>query len=164
MKRAVLALLMLFHAALAAAASVPNAHQEPTRMHAKGTFDVTVKPQQPDNDQARAAGLARLSLDKRFAGALAATSQGEMLASGGGSSPSGAYVALERVSGTLDGREGSFVLLHSAMMTGGVPRDWSVKVVPDSGTGKLAGLSGSMTITIADGKHFYDFAYELPEL
>lgn len=133
-------------------------------MHARGTFEVSVKPQQPDNEPAKASGLARLSLDKRFIGALAGVGQGEMLASGGGSSSSGAYVALERVSGTLDGREGSFVLLHSAVMTDNVPKDWSVKVVPDSGTGQLAGIAGSMTITIADGKHFYNFAYTLPGL
>lgn len=129
-------------------------------MHAKGTFEVSVKPQQPDNEAARASGFARLSLDKRFAGALTGQGQGEMLASGG--APSGGYVALERVSGTLDGREGSFVLLHSAVMADNVPKDWSVKVVPDSGAGQLAGIAGSMTIMVVDGKHFYDFAYSLP--
>lgn len=129
--------------------------------HATGRFDVEVQPQQPDNPQAQAAGLGRLSLDKQFHGALQARSQGEMLASGDGTE-SGAYVAIEKVDGTLDGRRGSFVLVHRAVMNRGTPENWSVDVVPDSGTGQLAGLRGSMTITVAGGEHLYDFEYALP--
>ena len=130
-------------------------------MHAQGRFDVKVAPQTPDNPQAQSAGLARLSIDKRFHGPLEATSQGEMLASGDGAQ-SGAYVALEKVTGALDGRRGIFVLMHSAVMVRGVPQNWSVVVVAASGTEELAGLAGSMTITIADGNHSYDFGYSLP--
>ncbi|WP_250887240.1 MULTISPECIES: DUF3224 domain-containing protein [unclassified Rhodanobacter] len=148
------------------AASAPTATPAPTftestAMHATGHFDVKVAPQTPDNPQARASGLARLSLDKQFHGDLDAVSQGEMLAAGDGTT-SGAYVALEKVSGKLHGRSGSFVLVHRALMVGGAPQEWTVAVVPDSGTGELAGLGGAMTITIADGKHGYDLAYTLP--
>lgn len=136
--------------------------QEPVIMHANGTFDVKVVPQKPDNPQAQAAGLGRLSIDKRFHGALEATGQGEMLTAGDGEH-SGAYVAIEKVTGSLQGREGSFVLLHSAVMNRGVPENWSITVMPDSGTEQLAGLGGTMQITITEGKHFYDFRYALPE-
>lgn len=131
-------------------------------MHAQGTFDVKATPQAADNSEAKAAAISRLSLDKRFHGALDATSQGEMLAIGDGVE-SGAYVALEKVSGTLNGREGSFALMHRAVMVRGTPQGWTVTVVPDSGTGALAGLDGSMTITITDGTHYYDFQYTLPD-
>lgn len=131
-------------------------------MRVQGTFDVKVIPQAADNPEAKAANVSRLALDKRFYGSLDATSQGEMLAIGDGVE-SGAYVALEKVSGTLDGRKGSFALMHRAAMVRGTPQDWSVAVVPDSGTGELIGLDGSMTITITDGTHYYDFQYTLPD-
>lgn len=130
--------------------------------HAKGSFDVKVTPQQADNAPAKAAQLGRLSIDKQFHGDLEAVSQGEMLASGDGNH-SGAYVALEKVTGTLGGHTGSFYLLHSAVMVSGKPQDWRINVVPESATGELTGLSGRMTITItADGKHHYEFDYTLP--
>lgn len=131
-------------------------------MYAKGTFDVTVNPQQPDNPQAEAAGINRLSLDKRFHGALDATSQGEMLAIGDGST-SGAYVALEKVTGSLDGRRGSFALMHRSGLRGGDPENWSILVVPGSGTGELSGIDGEMEIKIVDAKHYYEFRYTLPD-
>lgn len=151
---------------LAVAASLPSAAlartpTEPVPMHAAGNFDVKIQPQTPDNPQARASGLGRLSLDKQFHGDLDATGQGEMLAAGDGTT-SGAYVALEKVAGKLHGRSGTFVLVHRALMVDGTPREWTVAVVPGSGTGELAGLGGTMTITIADGKHGYDLAYTLP--
>ncbi|GAB2492035.1 DUF3224 domain-containing protein [Pseudoxanthomonas sangjuensis] len=130
-------------------------------MHATGTFDVKVKPQQPDNDDAKAAGLARLALDKKFHGALEGESHGEMLALGDGTT-AGAYVAIETVSGRLDGREGSFGLVHRALMRDGKPEQWSILVVPGSGTGGLAGIDGELTITIANGVHSYDLSYTLP--
>ncbi len=147
-------------AVVSATASAPTS-TEPAAMHATGHFDVKVAPQTPDNPQARASGLARLSLDKQFHGDLDATSQGEMLAAGDGTT-SGAYVALEKVSGRLHGRSGTFVLVHRALMVDGVPQEWTVVVVPGSGTGDLAGLAGAMTITIAGGKHGYDLSYTLP--
>jgi hypothetical protein len=84
-----------------------------------------------------------------------------MLTAGTSVKASGAYVAIEKVSGTLHGRTGSFVLQHSGTMTQGAPL-LTITVVPDSGTGQLAGITGKMNITIADGKHSYDFEYTLP--
>lgn len=153
--------LLLALAVSLPAAALAQTHTEPVTMHATGHFDVKVSPQTPDNPQAKASGLARLSLDKQFHGDLDAISQGEMLAAGDGST-SGAYVALETVSGKLHGRSGSFALVHRALMVAGTPREWTVVVVPGSGTGELVGLDGSMTITIADGRHDYDFSYTLP--
>jgi len=129
-------------------------------MHALGTFEVKIQPQTADNPPAQASGLGRLSLDKLFQGDLEATGQGEMLVSGDGSK-SGAYVAIEKITGTLHGRSGSFVMVHRALMVQGTPQEWTVVVVPDSGTGALEGLSGSMRILIAGGKHSYDFSYAL---
>lgn len=130
--------------------------------HAKGTFDVTVQPQQRDTPQAQAAGVDRLSLDKHFHGVLDATSQGEMLAIGDGST-AGAYVALEKVTGSLDGHHGSFALMHRSGLRGGHPENWSILVVPGSGTEQLRGIDGEMQITIVDGKHHYDLQYTLPD-
>ena len=125
--------------------------------HARGTFDVKLTPQPADSG----AVPGRMSLDKRFHGDLEGTSQGQMLAATTAVEGSAGYVAIERVSGTLEGRQGSFVLQHSGTMDRGTPR-LSVTVVPDSGTEGLAGLQGRMAITIEGGKHFYDFEYSLP--
>jgi hypothetical protein len=131
-------------------------------LHASGPFEVKIDPQPPD-EKGGGAAIGRMFLDKRFHGDLEATSKGTMLAAGtGAKNSSGGYVALEIVTGTLKGRTGTFVLQHSATMSRGVPQ-LSVIVVPDSGTGQLAGLAGKMNINIADGKHSYDFEYTLPE-
>jgi|SRR5436305_1656605 len=124
--------------------------------HASGTFEVKLTP------QAEEASLGRLSIDKQFHGDLEATSKGQMLTAGTAVKGSAGYVAIERVSGTLQGRSGSFVLQHSGTMTRGVPQ-LTITVVPDSGTAQLAGLSGKMAIDIADGKHSYEFDYTLAE-
>ena len=84
-------------------------------------------------------------------------------AQGGGGRKDGAYVAMERVTGTLHGRAGSFALVHRALMRDGTPQDWTVVVVPGSGTGALAGLEGSLRITVEQGMHFYDIEYTLPQ-
>jgi Protein of unknown function (DUF3224) len=131
--------------------------------HAAGPFDVKVVPQKPDTQIARAANLGRLTIDKRFHGDLEGISKGEMLATQTDVPGSAGYVALERVTGTLKGRAGSFVLQHSATMTRGTPVS-SITVVPDSGTGELRGLSGKMTITVAsDGGHSYQFDFRIDE-
>lgn len=127
---------------------------------AHGSFDVKVTPQGED-DAADGVTLARLSLDKQFHGTLEATSRGTMLAAGTAVPGSAGYVAIERVRGTLDGRAGSFVLQHIGTMTRGAPQ-LTIRVVPDSGTGDLAGIAGAMTIEITDGKHAYDFDYTFP--
>jgi hypothetical protein len=103
-----------------------------------------------------------MSLDKQFHGDLEATSKGEMLTAMTEVKGSAGYVAIERVSGTLHGRTGSFVLLHRGIMTGG-GQELSLTVVPDSGSGELVGLAGKMQIKIVEGKHFYEFEYTLAE-
>ena len=129
--------------------------------HASGPFQVKVTPQKPDSQVARSANLGRLSIDKRYHGDLEGTAKGEMLATQSEVKGSAGYVALERVTGRLLGRSGSFVLQHSATMKRGVPK-LSIKVVPDSGTAELAGLSGSMRITVApDGAHTYEFDFRI---
>jgi hypothetical protein len=128
--------------------------------HASGSFDVKIEPQNPDNAPARESALGRMSIDKQFHGDLEATSKGEMLSFMNRDAGSGGYVALERVTGTLGGHSGSFVLEHNATMDRGVPM-LNIIVVPGSGTGELAGISGTMKIRIASGKHFYDFDYEI---
>ena len=101
-------------------------------------------------------------MDKQFHGDLEGTSKGEGLGVHTEVEGSGGYVGLERVSGTLNGRSGTFILQHSSTGSRGIQKQ-SVTVVPDSGTGQLAGLAGSMTIKITDGKHFYEFEYALPD-
>lgn len=126
-----------------------------------GTFDVTITPETL-SDTAAQSGLGRLSLAKRYHGALDASAQGEMLSVRASVAGSAGYVALERVDGSLDGRHGSFYLQHSGSMTRGEPA-LSVTVVPDTGTEQLQGLSGSLAIRIEGGKHYYDFTYEIAE-
>lgn len=126
---------------------------------ASGTFEVKLSPQAPD-DKSENSAVGRMLLDKQFHGDLEATSKGQMLAASTAVAGSAGYVAIEQVSGTLHGRGGTFVLQHSGTMTRGVPQ-LIVAVVPDSGTGQLAGLAGKMEINIADGKHLYDFQYTL---
>lgn len=128
---------------------------------ARGEFDVNVVPQ-PAGEKATSATLGRMSLDKRFHGDLDGTSVGEMLTAGTEVQGSAGYVAMERVTATLHGRGGSFALQHSGTMTRGEPQ-LTITVVPDSGTGELAGLAGRMEITIAGGKHSYDFEYTIAE-
>jgi hypothetical protein len=131
--------------------------------HASGPFDVKINPQKPDNPVSEAANFARMTIDKQFHGDLEGTSKGEMLATSPDATGSGVYVALERVTGSIKGRSGSFVLHHTGIMTRGVPL-LTIEVVPDSGTGQLIGLTGKMMINIAkDGKHSYDFEYTLTE-
>jgi len=130
-------------------------------VHASGTFEVKVAPQTATEFET-SVGLARYSLDKEIHGDLEGTSKGEMLATNTEVKGSAAYVALEKVTGTLNGRAGSFVLQHSASMTSN-SQQMLITVVPDSGTGQLAGISGKMAIKIAEGgKHSYDLEYTLP--
>jgi len=129
--------------------------------HATGTFEVKLAPQ-PTDANADGPFLGRMSIDKQFHGDLEGTSRGEMLAAGTSVEGSAGYVAMERVSGTLHGRTGTFVLQHSGTMNRGAPR-LTVNVVPDSGTGQLVGLTGTMNIIIADGKHSYELDYSLPD-
>lgn len=131
------------------------------KQHVSGPFDVKVTPQKPDTQIARAAALGRLTIDKRYHGDLEATAKGEMLATQTETRGSAAYVALERVTGTLQGHNGSFVLQHSATMERGATHS-SITVVPDSGTGQLAGITGEMRIRIdLEGGHSYEFDFRI---
>ena len=135
--------------------------KEPVLKHARGSFDVKVTPQ-PPGDTPEGAAIGRMTRDKQFHGDLDAKSKGQMLSAGTAVEGSAGYVAMELVSGTLNGRTGTFVLQHSATMTRGAPQ-LSITVVPDSGTGQLTGLAGRMSIIIVDGKHSYEFDYTLAE-
>jgi hypothetical protein len=129
------------------------------RISATGTFEVKITPQAPDGTSEESS-VGRMLIDKQFHGHLEAVSKGQMLAVRTGVEGSAGYVAIERVSGALNGKTGTFALQHSGTMTRGVP-ELSVTVIPDSGTGELAEISGSMTIENAAGKHSYRFDYLL---
>jgi len=129
--------------------------------HARGTFDVKMTPQKPE-DGVGDPGIGRMGIDKQFHGDLEAHSLGQMLAAMSPVKGSAGYVALERVVGTLGGKKGSFVLQHTGTMARGVP-GLSVTVVPDSGTDELVGLTGSMKIIIEGGAHSYEFDYSFAE-
>jgi hypothetical protein len=128
---------------------------------ASGTFEVKLTPQ--TNDSAGDANLGRMLIAKQIHGELEAISTGQMLSAMTAVKGSAGYVAIEKVSGTLHGRTGTFVLQHSGTMTRGSP-ELIVTVVPDSGTDQLVGLAGKMTIRIAEGKHFYEFEYTIAKM
>lgn len=151
-----------FHAQPNSAGAAQDSKEKPvTTHHATGAFEVKATPATPAGGAADSS-ISELSLDKQFHGALEATSKGTMLAAGNPAKGAGGYVAMEKVTGTLDGRKGSFVLQHSGTMKGGMA-ELTVTVVPGSGTDDLAGIDGKMTIQIAGGKHSYDFEYTLPQ-
>jgi hypothetical protein len=129
-------------------------------LDARGPFDVTMTPQGPP-DAAPGATLARMSLDKRYHGDLEGTGRGEMLSAVTATAGSAGYVAIERFVGTLHGRPGSFVLQHDGLMDRGAPL-LLIRVVPDSGTGELAGIMGTLDIRIDGTAHFYQASFSLP--
>jgi hypothetical protein len=128
-------------------------------MHAKGTFIVQLSAEPPYATE-DGITLGRVKLDKQFVGDLVATSRGEMLSARGLVANSAGYVAIERVIGTLGDKTGTFVLQHSGVMDRG-GGSLTVTVVPDTGTGDLAGLRGKMSIEIVDKQHTYELEYEL---
>ena len=129
-------------------------------MQATGEFEVNLQPLDPFAKGSEGITLGRMSIDKTFRGDLVAKSQGEMLSVTTKVKGSAGYVAIEQVNGTLQGKRGTFVLQHFGIMSHGEDR-LVLEVVPDSGTGQLANLSGKMTIKIEDGKHSYEFDYSL---
>ncbi|WP_428236275.1 DUF3224 domain-containing protein [Gracilimonas sp.] len=129
-------------------------------MKISGEFEVKLNPIKAYAEGAKGISLNRMSIDKTFYGDLNATSKGEMLSAMTSVKGSAGYVAVEQVTGTLSGKEGSFVLQHYGIMNKG-EQQLILEVVPDSGTDELEGLKGKMAINIADGKHFYEFEYEL---
>ena len=128
---------------------------------ASGTFEVAIQ-MQGEADNAGGVSLGRMSLDKKFVGDLQAVGKGEMLSARSAVEGSAGYVAIERVTGTLQGRQGSFVFQHTGVMNRGESQ-LSITVVPDSGTEELSGIVGEFLLTIQDGKHHYIFTYSLPE-
>jgi len=128
--------------------------------HAGGTFDVKIGPQKDEGIGDSTVG--RMSIDKQYHGDFEGTGLGQMLAGMAAEvNDSGAYVAIERVRGTLQGRKGSFAVWHRGIMTRGA-QDLAIAIIPDSGTEELKGIAGTMTIDITDGKHFYGIDYTIP--
>jgi len=126
---------------------------------ASGQFDVKITPLANDTP-AEGSALGRMSIDKQFHGDIEGTSKGEMLTAGTAPKNSASYVAIERVTGSVHGKRGTFALQHNATMTRG-EGELNIIVVPDSGTGELTGLAGSMSIEITNGKHFYALEYTI---
>ena len=125
---------------------------------AVGTFEVKLNPQ----DDGSEIPVGRMSIEKQFQGDLDGTSRGQMLmASSESEKGSAGYVAIEKVTGTLNGRRGTFYLQHNATMNRGIG-DLNIIVIPDTGADQLTGLTGKMNIIIEAGKHSYEFDYELP--
>ncbi len=156
---------MMMMAFLAAAFGIDPVRADPPQTHGPvektfmsevtGEFDVKVVPVETGDDK-----MGMMTLDKRYHGELDATGQGRMLTGMTDVKGSAAYVAIERVKGRLKGAEGTFLMHHTGLMSKG-SQSLDIRVVPDSGTGELAGIEGEMHIKIADGKHFYRFEYTL---
>jgi hypothetical protein len=128
-------------------------------IHARGTFEVTLTPQAPQDGEEAAIG--RVTLDKQFHGDIEATSRGLMLSAGNPAAGAAGYVAMERVVGTVNGKRGSFILQHSGTMTPEGGGDLVITVVPSSGTEELAGLSGRCSLEFVGKDHLYDFEYSI---
>jgi hypothetical protein len=126
--------------------------------HAKGSFNVTITPQESAPD----APVARMLLYKEFHGDLEAVAHGEMMAAHEPLTGAGVYVAIDRVTGTLNGESGSFLIAHRGIRNA-EGQELSIVIVPGSGTGKLTGISGTVGIDIVDKKHYYTVTYELPQ-
>lgn len=108
-----------------------------------------------------AAGLKRVGIEKTFSGGIEGRSEGEMISAGDPRAGAAGYVAMETVTGKLDGRAGSFALQQFGTMEAGGQK-LEILVVPGSGTGALAGLQGKLTLVVKEGQHSYDLAYTLP--
>ena len=146
-------------ALLAACATSPSSTKaQPMTMRARGTFTVAMAPLPQDAPAGSTHG--RMSLDKMYSGDLTATGKGEMIAILPNAAGSGVYMAIERVTGVMNGKRGAFSLAHRGVMNRGAP-DLSITIVPDSGDGDLAGIAGELTLTIANGVHSYDIEYTL---
>jgi len=135
---------------------------QPAKMmatHAAGTFEVKLTPQDDKSDDK---SIGRMTAEKQWRGDLVGTSAGQMLTGGDVKTGSAGYVAMEKFTGTLQGRQGTFILQHSGTMTAG-KGDLIITIVPNSGTDALNGISGKLAIKIENGKHFYDLEYSLPQ-
>lgn len=130
-------------------------------MIADGTFEVQMTGE-PPYEVVDGISLSRASFDKRFSGPLNGTSKVQMLAARTKVPNSAGYVALERIVGELEGRSGSFVVVHLGLMNQGA-QSLTIHIVPDSGTGALVGIAGKMAIRIEGGQHYYGLEYAFPE-
>jgi hypothetical protein len=152
--------------ALAAAAlllAAPNAARETAMQHATGTFEVKITPQDSHAGTDGALPTARMALAKTFSGDLTGTAAGTMLSIGTPKpGQAAAYVALDQVTGTLAGKRGGFVLVHRGTMSKAGGGDLDIEIAPDSGTGELTGIAGTLAIEVKAGVHHYDLAYTLP--
>ena len=128
-------------------------------MHARGTFDVKITPL-PVDDYTDATSLGRMTIDKQFSGDLVGTGKGQMLTGMSGVKGSAAYSAIERFTGSLAGKHGTFVMQHTGIMTRGA-QSLVITIVPDSGTEELAGISGTLAIIIEGKQHSYDLEYTI---
>ena len=129
-------------------------------MKIKGTFEVKLSPLEYSQPKKEGLQIGRLSIHKTYHGKLAASSVGEMLSARSSTPGMAGYVAIEQVSGTLDGKKGSFAIQHFGTMSENGKR-LMLEVVPGSGTHELKNLSGKMDIKIDDGQHYYELEYEL---
>lgn len=159
--RAIVAVAFLMSLGSPTRAQLPTPHSKETsvKQTARGTFDVKLTPQPPSDDPGRA-DLGHMTIDKLFHGDIEGTSKGDMLTGATAVKGSAGYVAIERVTGSVQGRKGSFILQHSGTLNRGVP-SLSISVVPDSGTGELTGLTGTLTISIDNGQHSYVLEYTM---
>lgn len=128
---------------------------------AAGSFTVSMHPAAP-TERAGSTTLGRMLLHKEYGGELVATGKGEMLTAVTDTKGSASYVAIEQITGVLQGRAGSFVVHHAGTMSGGVDR-LSIAIVPDSGTEQLTGIAGELTLRVVDGEHRYELLYSLPQ-
>ncbi len=155
MRTLILASLLFLSATPLQKPTHPESAMPSTQHDAQGTFDIQLAPTGHTPDDS----LQSLSLTKTYHGDLEATSRGEMLASGGPPSTSGGYVAMERITGTLAGRTGSFSAMQLGSMSTGTAPQMTMQIVPGSGTGDLSGLLGTMTIAVTAGQHHYTLHY-----
>jgi hypothetical protein len=140
--------------------SISSQSLESDVIHARGTFEVQVKPL-PVDAYTDETSMGRMTIDKQFSGDLVGTGKGQMLTGMGGVKGSAAYSAIERVSGTLAGKRGTFVLQHTGIVARGA-QSLVITIVPDSGTDELTGISGVMAIIVEGKAHSYDLEYTLP--
>lgn len=157
MKIRALSLSVLMAAVLQSDAGGVMSKSEVNMNHAVGSFQVTTQL----TDHAPDPSLTSYALNKQYHGDIEATAKGEMLAVGSPVTGNGGYVALERVTGKVSGKVGSFAIMQFGTMQNGSLPQMTVAIAPGSGTGDLSGIQGSMTIVIADGKHTYDLQYTL---
>ncbi|PHV16603.1 DUF3224 domain-containing protein [Janthinobacterium sp. BJB1] len=128
--------------------------------HATGSFSITMTPSAAPQRAGRTT-LGKVLLDKAYAGDLVATARGEMLSAVTDTKGAAGYVAMEAITGVLQGRQGSFVAQHAGTMADG-KQQLTIVIVPHSGTGQLTGINGTLAIRIENGRHFYDIDYSLP--